>query len=287
MSPMAKLCIFIIVISLLLSCPASLNAGEDFHQSLDSYFQFIPSRGVRAMSGEIEIFSAGSEYSYTFKALDKLPVKFSLDNNYIGIDNTTGVELPAHLVGLSTDIETTLPFFKYDKAYLHLGASPSFYGDDWNFPASSFRIPMRAYLVYLAGEQWTFLAGLAVYPDFENELLPILGLVYKPNDRLTFNLIPKRPNVSYSLNERVTLFAEGGGAFNSEFEVAKDDLKNVVLRYREMHLAAGIRYKINNFIQTSLAAGGMFNRSLKYRDSLGKVNIKDAAFVEARAELKI
>ena len=216
-----------------------------------------------------------------------MPLKLSLDNKYICIENTTTVKLPAHLVGLTTDIETTFPFFNVDKTYLSLGVSPSFYGDDWSFRTSGFRLPSRAFLIYQPTEKWTFLAGVAFYPDFENEVLPILGFIYKPNDKLTFEITPKRPNISYILNDKITLFAEGGSTF-SEFEVSKDNLKNVVLRYRETHLGAGIKYKVNKFIESSLSCGGIFGRSLKYRDdSLGEVDIKNGTYAELRLEIKI
>lgn len=272
--------------------PVKLNAeaqeqAEDkpSHQ-VDSYVRYIPSRSVDAMSGKVEIIESGAEYSYEFKAFDKLPVKLSLNNNYIGIeDSLDSVELPAHLVGLTTDIETTLPFFHFNKTYLRLGISPAFYADDWDFPSSSFRIPSRYFLIYQPDAKWTFLYGVAVYPDFENEVLPIIGFIYKPNDKLAFNIVPKRPNITYFINDRMSLFAEGGTSLNSEFEVTRDNTKNVVLRYKEARLGGGIKFKFNQYIQSSISAGGLFNRSLKYRDGQGKVNIKDGLYTEFRVEI--
>ena len=262
--------------------PAKLNAEP----SVDSYIRYMPSRGVEAMPGKVEITEADSEYSYEFKLMGKLPVKFSLDNNYIGIKETVDVELPAHLIGLTTDIETTLPFFNFNKTYLRIGISPAFYADDWDFPASSFRLLSRFIFLYVPNPKWTFVAGVAVYPDFEQEALPILGFIYKPTDKLTFNIVPKRPNITYLLNDKVLLLAEGGGSLNSEFETTRNDSKNVVLHYKEMHLGAGVRLKINKLIQSSLTAGAVFNRSLKYRDTQGKVNIKEGLYTELRTEIK-
>ncbi len=271
---------------------SSRNAEDESKEAqlatMDIYLRYMPSRGAEEQQGEVGIIEADAEYIYEFKVFDKLPLKFSLDNKYIGIENTTSVELPAHLVGLTTDIETTLSFFSVDNTYLRLGISPSFYGDDWDFSTSSFRMPVRSLLIYQPSRQWTFLAGLAVCPDFTDEVLPILGFIYKPNDKLVFNIVPKRPNISYFLNDRVTLFAEGGRAYNSEFEVTRDNLKNVVLRYKETHLGAGIKYKVNKYMRSSLSYGGIFNRSLKYRDSsLGKVKIKSGLYAEFRLEIKI
>ncbi len=260
--------------------------NDVFANKIDSYFRYMPFRSVDAMEGKVEIVEADSEYSYELKLFGKLPVKFSLDNKYIGIeDSVTNVELPAHLVGLTTDIEATLSFFNFDQTYLRIGLSPSFYGDDWDFETSAFRLLSRFLILYIPNAKWTFLAGVAVYPDFENEALPVLGFVYKPNDKLAFNIIPPRPNITYLLNDQVTLFGEGGGSLNSEFEVTRNDKKNVVLRYKEMHLGAGIKLKLNKFIQSSLSFGSVFNRSLKYRDNQGKVEIKNGLYGEFRTEI--
>lgn len=276
--------IFIVIFTILFFQPILLNA--ETQNELDSYFRFMPSRKTDGPPGKVEIMEADSKYSYEFKAFEQLPVKLSLENKYIGIENSTEVELPAHLAGLITDIETTLPFFNFNNTYIRFGVSPSFYSDDWDFPASSFRIPSRTYLVYQPSDKWTFIAGVAVYPEFEYDVVPILGFIYKPNDKLSFNITPERPNISYLLNDRVTLFAEGGVSLD-EFEVTKDNLKSAVLQYRELHLGAGIKYKVNKFIQSSLSVGGMFNRYLEYKDSLGKVDIKDGIYTEFRVVINI
>lgn len=269
-----------------LNALAEGEAKNECQQSVDTYVRFIPSRSVDAMSGEIEIIEAESEYSYELKAFDKLPVKLSLESQYISIEDTVAVEFPAHLVGLSFDVETTLPFFNFKETYFRLGLSPSFYGDDWDFKASGFRIPSRYFLIYQPNAKWTFIGGLAVYPDFESEVWPILGFIYKPNDKLTFNLVPERPNITYALNDKVSLFAEGGIS-NSEFEVGRDGSKNVVLRYKETRLATGVEFKLNKFITSYLSAGAAFNRSLKYRDNIGKVNIKDGFYSEFRIKIEL
>ena len=270
------------------SCLKATQAGEEFNnQEFDTYLRYMPKTDADGVPGDIEVTEADLEYSYNPKIFNKLPVKLSLNNQYIGINNSTAVELPAHLISLVTDIETTFPFFKINKTYIRVGLSPSFYGDDWNFGSSDFRMPVRSYIIYLPDNRWTFLLGVAVYPDFEKEVLPVLGFIYKPNDKLIINMVPQRPNISYLLNDRTTLFLEGGGSFNSEFEVDKDDRKDVVLRYKESHLGAGVTYRLNHSTLSSFAVGGVFNRSLKYNDSLGKVNIKDGLYAEIRLRISI
>lgn len=277
--------VFFLLSYLVSTSSAADTSRDNLNQKIDSYYRFLPIHSVNAMGGKIEIQEVESEYSYELEAFGKLPVKLSLNTQYIGIEDTVEVELPAHLTGIATDLETTLSFFSLPKTYFRIGLSPSFYTDDWNFAASSFRFPSRYIAIYKPDRRWTFIAGLAIYPDFENEVLPVLGFIYKPNERLTFNIVPKRPNVSYMLNERATLFLEGGSAFNSEFEVTRNNSENLVLRYRQTRAGTGINFKLNKYIQASVSFGAVFNRSLRYRDGQGKVVIKDSVYTEARLQI--
>jgi hypothetical protein len=267
--------------------PISEEKPEELsHQEIDAYIRYLPDSKVKAMSGEIGIIDSANEYSAEFKVFGKLPVSISLVNKYTSIENTTPVELPAHLTGFAADLETTFPFFNLKNTYLRLGVSPSFYTDNWGFNSSAFRIPSRYILIYQPNEKWTFISGIAVFPDFETKVFPIGGFIYKPNDKLTFNFVPKRPNITYAFNKKLEVFGEAGIS-SEEFEVKKDNLNGVILQYKENHLGAGLRYKFNKYIKSSLQTGYMFRRSLKYRDSLGKVGIKDSIFTEFRVEIEI
>ncbi|MFH1074798.1 MAG: DUF6268 family outer membrane beta-barrel protein [Candidatus Firestonebacteria bacterium] len=278
--------IFLILLFISGYCLTAARAYEPEGQVIDSFLRYVPEQEVEAQPGEITIIEADSEYSNEFMAFDKLPLKFSLGHGFIGIENSTAVGLPSHLVSLRTGIEATLTFFGINDTYIRFGLSPSLYGDDWDFSSSDFRLPVRSFLIYIPDEKWTFLAGIAVCPDFETPFYPILGLIYRPNDQLTFRLVPERPNISYKLDKKATLFVEGGSSF-AEYEVKKDNSDSAILRYRELHLGTGVKYKINEFIQTSFTIGGIFNRYLKYRDSLGKVSIKDGYYTEFRLQIKI
>lgn len=261
--------------------------SNPFYHEMEASVRYESRSGVRAQQGSIEIIKSDYLYKYDFKAFDKLPVELSLYNRYTGIDNTvSNIRLPAHLIELSTGIETTLPFFKFNNTYFRVSVEPSFYSDTWDFPASSFRIPSYYYVIYRPNPKWTFLYGVYVLPDTQDPVLPVLGFIYKPNDRLTFYIAPRRPNIEYALSDKISIFGEGSFAVNNEYEVKFDDTRTAVLGYYETYVGAGIKYKPNRFIQTSLSVGGNFRRRLKYQDSLGKVNIKDGLYTEFRIEIK-
>ncbi|MBI5145129.1 MAG: hypothetical protein HZA27_02975 [Candidatus Omnitrophica bacterium] len=281
---MKKIFVALVFLSFFVPClkAEDKTTAECLHK-LDTYVRYMPSRSARAQTGDVAITESQTEYAVEFKAWGKLPLELSLANQYIGIAEDTAVGLPAQLTALNLGLQATLPFFKVDKTYLRFKLIPSFYADTWSFHTSSFRLPAQVFLIYQPQEKFTFIAGVAVYPEFESEVLPILGMIYKPNDKLTFNLVPKRPNISYALNERLTLFAEGGISFG-EFEVTKDNLKSANLIYKENRLGTGMKLKLNKYMEASVSCGGVFNRYLKYKDSLGKVGIKDGFYSELRIE---
>ena len=67
----------------------------------------------------------------------------------------------------------------------------------------------------------------------------MLDFIYKSNDKLTFNIIPKQPEISYILTEKLTIFAQADITMN-EYRLTKDGVKNTVLEYNEMHADVGI-----------------------------------------------
>lgn len=258
---------------------------EELRSELDTYVRLMPSGKVDAQSGKVRLVETSLEYSYDFKVADKLPVTFLFNHKYMEIDETVAVPLPAHLTGLGMGLETTLPFF-FNNTYLRLGAAPSFYSDDWHFRSSLFRMSGRLFLIYKPDDKWIYILGAGVWPNHNAETRPIIGFIYKPNDRLTYHVIPDNPNITYMMSDRVTVFVEAFGT-DDEYEVTRGNQKNVVLRYRETHIGTGFQYKFNKFVQCAVSAGGMFNRYLKYKDGQGKVHIKDGLYTEFRLVINI
>ena len=255
---------------------------EFLPQELDAYVRYMGSSKAGGQSGRIGIIDSAAEYSYEIKAFGKLPVQFALASRYIGIKNTTLVELPAYLTAAGFGAEVTLPFFNVDKTYFTVGVAPSFFSDSWTFSSSTFSLLQRYFLIYQPNEKWIFVCGVNYSPRFRDPVTPILGFIYKPNERLAFNIVPDSPEITYLLNDKLTVFIQGNGTSN-EYRVKKDDLKNVVLEYNEMRLGSGLRYKWNRNITSSFSTGGVFNRSIRYRqDSLGKVTPDNGFFVEFR-----
>jgi hypothetical protein len=260
---------------------AEPGPGDEMPRQIDFYTRYLPSHGVKAQSGKVGIITSEYEYSSDFLCFEKLPIQLSFGNQYVGIENSTAVSLPAHLTSFETDIETTLPLFGIRDTYLRLGVHPAFYTDNWSAYASSFRIPSRFFAIFIPNDKLTLVGGVAVFPDYETVVQPIVGFVYKPTDRLTFDITPRRPNIAYGINKKLSVFAEYG--FDSdEFEVTKDGYQRTVLIYSEKRVGAGLRFIANKYINGSISVGNVLSSLLQYRDSLGKVQAKNGFYTELR-----
>jgi len=259
---------------------------DNLAHNLDSYVRFMPFSGAKGQSGKVGVVAGGSEYNYKFKAFGKLPIELGIISQYIGINNSTAIKLPAKLTSLSFGMQTTVPFFSVDKTYFTVGLAPSFYGQNWNFSSSSFSLMQRYFMIYQPNEKLTLVMGLSYEPGFKPSVFPIAGLIYRPDDRLTFNLIGSNPEISYALNKKWTLFAEGECLFD-EYKVTRDNAnKNVTLNYNEIRAGGGVRYTLNKNVEGSLSVGSVFGHAIEYRqDSLGKVGLENGFYSEFRLSI--
>ncbi|MDD2680114.1 MAG: DUF6268 family outer membrane beta-barrel protein [Candidatus Omnitrophica bacterium] len=265
---------------------AVIVAEEAYAQEWDTRARFYPASRAKNQSGKVGLASVASEYSYQVKAFGKIPVEFAIGSKYITINNSTAVKLPTQLTTVSFGAEATFPFFNFDKTYFTIGLAPSFYTDNWNFRSESFHLNQRYFMIYQPDEKWTFVLGAQYEPGSKPAVSPIAGLIYRPNDQLTFNIIPSNPEISYALNKKWTVFAEGAWVAE-EYKVNQGEFnKNAVLNYNEIRTGAGIRYALNKYIESSFSLGGVFNRAIEYRqDSLGKVALKNGFYTEFRLDI--
>jgi len=258
--------------------------GQDYPFNMQSYVRFMPKVEVNTQDGSVAITDAAAEWSYEHKFFGRLPVEFSMEQSYININNSTVVKIPSRLTGIGFGLDVTLPLLMLEKMYFRIGVTPSFYTDNWSLYENSLRLPQRYFAIWQPNDKFTAILGMAVYPRFRDVFLPIAGIIYKPNDKWLFNLVPSRPTINYTLNDKIAFFGEysmSGG----EYVVTKDGNKGTPLNYDEQHAGVGLEYTLNKYVQGSLAVGGAFARKLQYRESYGKVDIKNGFYTEFRVNV--
>ena len=245
--------------------------------------RYITPSDVHASSGDVAINESEFKYEYEFKAFGELPINFSLDVKHTGIDDEVVTELPTRLEhrGLGLGAKFPIPFVDAENYYMGFDIFPSFNTDDGDLNSSAFRIPFRTYLIYKPREEFILVAGISVRPEYDTTVLPVLGLIYKLNDRLSFNLASDDPNIDYKLTSKTSVFIEFGYA-NDEYEVTKGGQRGIVLKYQELSSGVGVRRQLNEHIKATVSVGGVFNRRLEYEEDTGKVVPEPAIYTEAK-----
>jgi len=255
-------------------------AGDKAVLSAGAEYSYFPARSIAAGQGRASLAETETGLSCRFKIKDQLPVKISLRTVHIDLSQGSGYDLPSHLEEQQLDLETTFffPGLKSKDLYLRLGLTPSFFSDDWAFPSSAFRLPLRAAAIYQQDEKFTFIAGARLAVDTEQELLPFLGIIYKPNRAWTIALIPPRPRVSYQLRKDIKLFAEAEYDAG-EYEVEHQGQKGLVLRKKGFNCGLGLAYAWADQQKLEISAGRALNHYFKYEDNRAKISLNDGWYL--------
>jgi hypothetical protein len=258
---------------------------EPFHVKAIS--RYVTEADVNDMPGDIQITDSRLNMSYGKTLQNLLPLLFSLNLRHIDINENLTTDLPSHLEGRQLGLGTKfpMPFVDSDVYFMGIDVFPSLYTDDWKWEDSAFRMPFRTYGIYKPNDNFVLVAGVTVRIDYDDEVLPLIGVIYKPNDRLTLNLATDEPNISYKLSRSLTAFAEVDYVLD-EYEVTRNGQEGVVLKYREFSTGAGFQYAPNRFLEASISAGGVINRRLEYEDGIGKIEPDAAPYVKARMAFK-
>lgn len=288
-----NLCIWVLVISAslalgLFSWADADSAGEEGqeerHHTVTFSTRTMPSSDIESQDGDIDIVETAFGWEYEFKAFDKMPVELSIDAGVINLDNDgISVELPAHLKSRSLGLGVKLPAPFLDEEHFFTGWEiyPTMNTEGDTFDGGAFRMPMRAYLIYRRDENFILIGGVTVRPDYDTTVLPVLGLIYKPNDRLSFNLASDDPHIAYELTDKARLRWDFDYTFE-EYEVNRGDSEDVVLKFQDASTGIGIECDYMEYVKAGISVGYVFNRRLEYEDGEGKVLPEGDVYVRAQ-----
>jgi len=252
---------------------------------IGGYTRYMPYSKVDNQAGKVGILEAGAEGSREFQIFGKLPLTISAGVDYINIDKTVRVPLPVSLVNVGVGLEGKVPLFNIKGAYIGASINPSFAADRYSFGTDSFYLPTRLFGVYTPNDKLIIIAGAEFFTDFDNDVQPIGGIIYKPTDKLTFNLITDDPYILYKINDKLDIRAEGGYHFWNQYKVRRQGNNNVLFEYQDVWVGGGFNFKPIKSINIFMTVGGVFDRNLKYPDAGGKVDIDKGYYLQGAIEI--
>jgi len=249
--------------------------------------QYTMESDVNRQSGQISVNQNDFTLQYDTKAFDVLPLTFFFDYRHLDINENLPVNLPSHLEGrrLGAGVKLPMPFTSTEEHFIGIDVMPSWYTDDWTWTNSSFRMPFRIYGIYRPDDNFVFIAGATIRPDYDTVVVPVIGFNWQPNDRWDIHLASTEPTVTYKINENWAIFGEYNGSLD-EYEVTRNGQKGVVLKVSEFTLGGGLKYHINKKLEASFSAGANLARRFQYRDDVGKVDADSAPYIKFRLSSK-
>ena len=107
------------------------------------------------------------------------------------------------------------------------------------------------------------------------KLLPVAGVIWKPNPEMRFELVFPRPRAVFQLTDTYRLYFSGelgGGTWAIETPA----LGNSVATYRDLRACIGLESVDTDGRQSAIEVGYLFDRRLEYTSGIGNMQLDDA-----------
>lgn len=208
------------------------------------------------------------EAAFVFRDIPELTVGPSA--GVVFVDGPRRTDLPDQLYAAQVDFkwagQIATPLF-YEIAFM-----PAVFTDGDNLSSDALRLQAQA-VGYLAFSEQTQIALGATYLDREDvPILPIVGLLHRPNDDLKLELVFPRPRILGRVARKgdaetwAYVAGElGGGSWAIERTSGRDDIAS----YRDYRLLVGLEQKRLERWAAAVEAGYVFGRELEYDSHRG------------------
>ncbi len=200
------------------------------------------------------------------------------------LDGPITSDLPARVFDTSLEFRWLRPL--NDRWTADLAVAPGFYSDFDNTSSDAIRITGRAVGIYKWTPTLTVALGI-VYLDREDvSLLPVFGLIWKPDDTLNVELLFPRPKVAkrivFGLDASWWTYVAGefgGGSWAIQRASGADDVATV----RDFRAILGLQRKANSGGSMRFEVAYVFGRQLEYLSATPDLSLDDTVLVRAGA----
>ena len=110
------------------------------------------------------------------------------------------------------------------------------------------------------------------------KLLPVAGIVWKPNPAMRFELVFPRPRAFFQLSDTYRLYFSGelGGG---TWAIKRPTLDDNVATYSDLRACMGLASADKDGRQSAIEVGYLFDRRLEYTSGVGNMRLDDAVML--------
>jgi hypothetical protein len=167
---------------------------------------------------------------------------------------------------------------------VRIEAHPGAYGSFKHGNSRLFNVPITIGASYFQTPDLVFIAGLGIDPNSNVPVFPAVGVHWKVSDRWLIDGVAPRPQVQFSLTDKITLFAGAdirNGTFRMDNQfghsVRLEKLNNAILDYWEVRGGGGLTWAIWNGINLDIEGGVVPYRRFDFNRANFKVTSSDWA----------
>ncbi len=217
--------------------------------------------------GEQDVWQGQFEYSHRFILTGNLYFRAGLAYERFEFGETFA-PVPDHLQSLAGVIG--IDYMHGDDVGAFLQFRPGFYTEN-DFDSASFDVPTTLGRIFVLREDQLYLfVGLrAALLSGRYPVIPLAGLVYRPNSQWSFEIIVPEPRIIYSPTKSFSVFVGGelvGGSFRTDHDgnITPRKLDGAQIDYTDYRAGAGIIFSPCKAVSIDIAGGYSIQRSIDY-----------------------
>lgn len=181
---------------------------------------------------------------------------------------STNAPVPNHLQALAGVVGIDFMHGKDVGAFIEF--RPGFYTQN-DFGISSFDVPIILSRIFVLEQDRLYLFT-GVYTSFlkgGNPVLPLLGVIWIPNDKLRLMGVLPEPKLIYSATDKLNLWVGGqlvGGSFRTDHndDIRPKKLNGTQVDFSDYRAGVGLTYKLTKNARLDFAAGYSVQRHFAF-----------------------
>lgn len=237
--------------------------------------------------GEQDELQNQFEYSHRFLLTGNLYLRAGVAYERFDFGETGG-PVPDHLQSIAGIVGIDYMHGSDVGAFIQF--RPGFYTED-DFDSASFDVPTTLGRVFVlrADELYLFVGARVALLSGRFPVLPLAGLVYRPNSKWTYDIVLPEPRIIYSPTKTCSFYVGGefvGGSFRTDRDenIFPRKLSGAVVDYTDYRAGAGFAYSPSPNVTVDVSGGYAIERSFDF-DRAGEEFTTDPA-PYLRVELK-
>jgi hypothetical protein len=152
--------------------------------------------------------------------------------------------------------------------FFDMVVTPGLYSDFHNFDSSAFRPRGRGSAIIALSERFQFVLGTMYTNRLQTKILPIGGILWKPDDDTKYTLLFPAPKIArrISTNDDVSWWAYISGEFGGgTWAIQRDNGTNDAVDYSDIRVILGLEQITESGRNFHVEAGYVFSRRISYK----------------------